>query len=206
MPRLIDKLIADTRELQVEADAEIHRLLGQVRPEHYKRFLVRTYGFVRPLERALVRTPDLQRFLDLRRLRKHELLRRDLDAVGVTEAEIENLPQCTSVPWFTAVPEALGWAFFIERHTLVHPNLFRHLATVMPGEVAFASSYLKCYFGAVGEMWRSFGDALDTAAPDEAGATQIVDAAMASFRTHKRWRSQLDRRFSITSEHHTIDG
>jgi heme oxygenase len=200
MSRLLDRLNEETRELQAEHDAEIHQLLGPTGVEHYRRFLARTYGFVRPLERSLVRTQNLGRYLDIRRLRKSELLRQDLDALGMKPEELTALSQCTGVPWFEDVHEALGWAYLVERSTLVYPNLFRHLATIMPGEVAFSSSYLKCYFGAVGEMWRSFGDGLDAAVADPLDADTITEAAKASFRACKRWRSQLDRRQAITLE------
>jgi heme oxygenase len=198
--RLLDRLNEETRELQAEHDAEIHRLLGPIGIEQYRKFLARTYGFVRPLERTLVRTPNLNRYLDLRRLRKSELLRQDLDALGMKPEEITALSQCTGIPWFEEVQEALGWAYLVERSTLVYPNLFRHLATIMPGEVAFASSYLKCYFGAVGEMWRSFGDGLDAAVGDPLDADTIVESARSCFRAYKRWRSQLDHRQAVTLE------
>lgn len=196
--RLLDRLIEETRQLQAEADVEIHRLLGPVGIEQYRRFLTRTYGFLRPLERGLSRTPDLGRFLDLRRLRKSELLRQDLESLGMRPEQITALAQCPAIPCFDSVQEALGWAYYVERNTLVYPNLFRHLATEMPGEVAFSSSYLKCYFGAVGEMWRSFGDGLDAAVSEPEDADAIVHAAQACFRHDRIWRRQLDKRQAIT--------
>jgi heme oxygenase len=89
---------------------------------------------------------------------------------------------------------ASRWAFLIEHSTLAHPTLFRQLATAMPGEVAFASSYLKCYFGAVGEMWRSFGDSVERAVREPGDADYIVNAAKVSYRHFRRWRAMLDGR------------
>ena len=134
----------------------------------------------------------LDRALDPRRLRKHLLLEHDLQALGVKSHEIEALPQYMSVPLFEDLPAALGWSFVIERSTLSHPNLFRLVAAALPGEAAFGSSYLKCYFGSVGEMWRSFGDGLASGAPSAEDAERIVDAATAGNRHFRRWRNTLD--------------
>jgi heme oxygenase len=90
------------------------------------------------------------------------------------------------------VHDALGWAFVIERSTLAHPNLFRHLAGAIPGEVAFASSYLKCYFGGVGEMWRSFGEDLEASVGQPSEADRLIDASKTGFRHYRRWRTTLD--------------
>jgi heme oxygenase len=116
-------------------------------------------------------------------------------------AEISALPQCMSVPLFDDIQDAVGWLFPIERSTLAHPTLFRQLAAAMPGEVAFASSYLKCYFGAVGEMWRSFGDGVQVAIQRPEDEVRIVTAAKTSYRHFRRWRATLDgRALSLVGE------
>lgn len=195
---LLDRIEAETRGLRVDARLDVDTTV-----EHYVRFLVRTYGFVRPLERAVLRTPALAQFVDARRLRKHELIARDLDVLGVTRDGVERLPQCTAVPWFDDVRDALGWAWLIEHATLAHMALFHTVARALPGEAAFAATYLKCYFGAVGEMWRSFGDALDTAARTPAQQDRIVEAAKQGARASRRWWHHDPRRASL---HEHLDG
>ena len=190
--RLIDRLAEETRALQEESDADVERILAQGTVENYRRWLTRTYGFVSPLERSLADTSGVERAIDPRRLRKHLLLEHDLQALGVKTSDIKALPQCMSVPWFENVFEALGWAYVIERSTLTHSSLFRTLAASIPGEVAFASSYLKCYFGSVGEMWRSFGEDLEAAVELPEQAETIVDAAKACYRHYRRWRNTID--------------
>lgn len=205
--RLLDELDAQTVALQQEADTEVVFLLENATPQLYRRFLARVFSFVSPLERSLSDTPGLEQFFDARRLRKHSLLQHDLQVLGLRPLEVESLPQCMWIPWFDNVHDALGWAYIVERTTLAHAQLFRQLASVMPGEIAFASSYLKCYFGSVGEMWRSFGDGLDAAARQPTDAKRIIDAARTAFRHQRRWRNTLDGKASsgpqplITQEH-----
>lgn len=188
--RLVDQLQEETKSLHADVDDETLQLLGQVSAADYWAFLSRTYGFVFPVERSLATTVGLERLIDVRRFRKHELLRQDLLSFGMTPEQIEHLRQAT-VPVFESVEDALGWSYLIERSTLGHHNLFRHLGALLPGDVAFTSSYLKCYFGSVGEMWRGFGRALDLL--PERSAPRVIDAAKLAFTTYRIWRHHQER-------------
>ncbi len=189
--RLIERLQIETEAFHADADEDALQLLGAATPADYLRFLTRTLGFVQPLERAIVRTPGIEQVVDLRRFEKHHLLRRDLIGFRMHPDDIDRLPQCT-LPVFDSPEEALGWAFVGERSTLAHGNLFRHLASIMPGDVAFTSTYLKCYFGAVGESWKAFADALERTAPTADRAERVIDSARAAFRLHRAWRRHHD--------------
>jgi heme oxygenase len=181
--RLIDRLNLETRAGQRELEAET--FFRVVQSHGYRRFLVITYGFVAPTERALTTTPSIERAIDLRRFGKEELLRRDVISLGLSGLEINAIPQC-AVPLFERFEEALGWAYVLERSTLAHHELFRRLASVVPGQVAFASTYLKCYVGTAGEMWRNFGDALD-AIENESARELVVNAANRALQAHASW-------------------
>ncbi|HUJ60749.1 MAG TPA: biliverdin-producing heme oxygenase [Kofleriaceae bacterium] len=189
--RLIDRLVIETEREHQAADEETLQLLHAVTPSVYRRYLMRTHGFVLPVERALAATRDLERVIDVRRFTKHDLLRRDLQSFRMTDADLEQLPVC-DIPKFRSPEQALGWAFVVERSTLSHANMFRHLASVMPGDVAFTSTYLKCYAGTIGEQWETFGDALEAVASSEAHIAHAIDAARTAFRTHRAWRVRFD--------------
>jgi len=182
--RLVDRLQQETSSLHAEVDDELAK--QPVNARVYQRYLARTYGFVAPLERSISTTPGIEKYVDLRRFNKEELLRRDLLALHYTNHQIDGLPQC-SVPLFNTAAEALGWAYFIERSTLAHGSTFRAVASHIPGDVAFASSYLKCYFGAVGEMWRAFSDSLDQIDADGDG-NLVIESARTAFMFYNRWR------------------
>jgi heme oxygenase len=185
--RLIDQIGIETEAWHADADEHALTLCHLATAPEYQRYLARMYGFVAPLERALVATPHLERCLDLRRFRKHQLLRRDLESFHTTSEMIERLPRC-EVPAFGAPEVALGWAYVVERSALGHTNLFRHLAVTIPGDVAFTSAYLKCYFGSLGESWKAFGDALDAAATTPASAERMIEAARTAFGVYRSWR------------------
>ena len=84
--------------------------------------------------------------------------------------------------------DLLGWLFTIERSTLLHTSVFHVLARQHPGEMAFAASYLKCYFGAVGEAWLRFGALLDTVTVTDEDVTRLISAARAAFEVYQRAR------------------
>jgi heme oxygenase len=55
--------------------------------------------------------------------------------------------------------------------------------------MAYASSYLACYAGQVGTMWRELGEAMDRVAYSSATADRIVSGADEAFRALTRWRT-----------------
>jgi len=185
--RLLEQLGEETEALHVVIDGDVRRLLDSATAEDYRCYVVQLYGFVAPLERAILKTPDLAQSIDVRRFQKHELLRRDLSALRMTADEIAGLAEC-AIPQLGTPEEALGWAYPIERSTLGHSDLFRRLAAVIPGEVAFASSYLKASFGAVGETWRSFGSALEVFEDTPRRAQPVIASAKASYHCLRAWR------------------
>ncbi len=185
--RLVDRLGEETEAFHDVTDEEVFRLVGAVTAEDYRRYLVAMYGFVGPLERSLARTPDIDRHVDVCQFQKHELLRRDLSALHMTDLQIDRLPRC-AMPSFKTPEEALGWAYPIERSALYHVDLFRHLAAILPGEIAFASSYLQGYFGAKREPWLAFGCVLDAFEYVPRQAERVVDAARAACQSLRAWR------------------
>lgn len=196
MTRLLDRISDETRTLHQELESDGETLLADISVAGYRRFLCRWYGFVAPVEQALV---EIGHVHDRRRLHKHMLLAHDLQALGLDPLAVRALPRCAPVS-FHDVREAVGWAFVLERSTLDHPTLYRRLAGAIPGEIAFASSYLKCHAGSVGETWRSFGQTIEAASTSSEDDDHILEAARAGYRHFRRWRLTLDGKTSSIVE------
>ena len=183
------RLSSETQLHHPDADADLERLLAEPTAQAYRAWLLRQFGFLAPLELALDAMPHLADVIDLRGRRKVPRVRSDLFALGVSQSALAAAPTCASVPsTFTRPSIALGWLYAIERAILQYGNAFRRLARVLPGEVAFASSYLKCYEGNVGVMWRSFAAALDAACRRPEDASELVLGAQDAFRSLRRWQ------------------
>jgi heme oxygenase len=197
---MIERLNEETRSHHVECEADFDVLFDvETTPRHYLRYLVRQYGFEAPLESTLAMTPNVELMIDLKERMKAGYIAQDLMALGLRAAQVAELPQCLSIPQFRGAAEALGWMYVIERTTLAHSVLRRHLLTRLPREMRNASNYLSCYTGVVGTRWRKFGATLDDVAHQRMIADRIVQAAHDAFRAQRRWIQQdiQDTRLAI---------
>ncbi|HEU4614988.1 MAG TPA: biliverdin-producing heme oxygenase, partial [Kofleriaceae bacterium] len=164
----------------------------------YRTYLQRVYGFFVPLEAALATAPELETVIDAKGRAKSALLAHDLFALGMTMDEVNALPQCTSIPTFRGPAAALGWMYVVERPLRASAVLRGHLATHLGAEMVLASSYLSCYAGQVGAMWRELGLAMERLASTPAIADRIVMSAHEAFRALHRFRShELSQPVSI---------
>jgi heme oxygenase len=185
---MCERLSAETKRHHADADSDFDVLfLQDTTTANYLVFLMRVYGFEVPLETALATTPNLELMLDLSERRKTQFLVEDVQALGLTARDLDQLPQCLAIPQFRGAAEALGWMYVVERATLAHAVIRRHLLTRLPREMATASQYLRSYEGVLGSRWRSFGVVLDDVARQPAIADRIVTAANEAFRAQRRW-------------------
>ena len=188
---MIERLNDETRKHHADAESDFDILFeDDLSPRHYLTFLVRAYGFEAPLESTLAMTPNLELMIDLKERTKAGFLAQDLMALGLRPAQIAELPQGLAIPQFRGAAEALGWMFVVERTTLAHSVLRRHLLTRLPRELQTSSNYLSCYTGIVGARWRKFGAVLDEVARHRAIADRVVVAANEAFRCQRRWIQQ----------------
>jgi heme oxygenase len=183
---MLARLNRETQHHHLLADNDRLAMLGSAPDrEGYTSFLARVYGFEAPVEAALRRTEHLHEWIDLRDRAHPRLLRADLQALGV--ADPNQLPRCSMVLPFRHPAEALGWAYAVERNTLLHGVIERHLRGRMPGVLERAGSYLIGRQRSNALRFRDLGAALDRMAKDAACAERIVDGARAAFRAQHGW-------------------
>ena len=187
---MLARLNEETRHHHAEADGDVDRYLfgATVTAEHYRTYLARVYGFLVPLEASLAMAPGLDDVIDIRARAKGALVVHDLLALGMTMTDVNELPQCQSIPTFRGPAAALGWRYVIERPLLASAVVRGHLATSLRAEMAYAASYLSCYAGAVGTTWRELGEAMERVAFSPMLADRIVTAAHEAFQTLIRFR------------------
>jgi heme oxygenase (biliverdin-IX-beta and delta-forming) len=189
--RMLVRLNEETQPHHAEADSDVDRYLFRpnVTAEDYRTYLSRVYGFLVPLEAALAMAPGLEEVIDVRLRAKSALVVHDLMALGMNMQQVNELPQCQTIPAFRGPAAALGWMYVIERPLLASAVLRGHLATYLRAEMAYASSYLGCYAGQVGTVWRELGEAMDRVAYTSSVADLIVSSAHQAFRTMNHFRS-----------------
>lgn len=183
---MLARLSRETKPHHLAADNDRMAMLGAgADPALYAAHLKRIYGFEAPVETALAMTAGLGDWIDLRDRGHLRLLRADLQSLGVTDPN--TVPRCTAVPSFRDVAEALGWIFAVERNTLHHGTIERHLRGRMPSVLRSAGSYLAGQHRSNGQRIRDLGNAMDRLAKDSTLAQRIVAAAKAAFRTQHGW-------------------
>ncbi|MDQ3367532.1 MAG: hypothetical protein M3680_19090 [Myxococcota bacterium] len=184
---ILIRLALETRAWHGPADADRLQLLEHATPDTYRDFLEAVYGFELRCEEAFLLAPDVDPRV-LRPRLKMARLREDLRALGRTEPELAAVPQPDDVPAFTSPAHAMGWLYAIERNTLLHGLLRRHLAGVLPVELDRASSYLTSYDEpGAGVLYRELGTALEETARLAFTPGQIVEAACEAFDAQHRW-------------------
>lgn len=187
---MIDRLNAETRVHHADADADLDALFrSEVTVTHYLVYLMRTYGFEAPLESAVALTPRIDQVLDPRPRQRAGHLARDLMALSLRPQDVAVLPMCLVIPQFRSIAEALGWLYVVERMTLAHNVIRRHLMTRIPAEMETASAYLSAYDGIAGKRWQELGAVLDEVASVPAVADRIVTSASEAFRCRRVWSS-----------------
>ena len=178
---MLVRVAIETNRHHSQADGDRLALMDVRTRVDYHRFLARVFGFESVVEVALARIHDLDPLL-LAGFLKTPRLRQDLLALG---ADVKLLP-VANLPIIRTVPQALGWMFVLERHTLLAGLVRRHLARALPTEMETASSYLCAHAESPGARFRAFGDALATQGrrftPDS-----IVTAAAEAFRAQRQW-------------------
>lgn len=194
--RMLARLNIETQPHHCDADGDVDAYLFRtpVTAQDYRMYLCRAYGFVVPVERALVAAPGLEEVVDLKSRAKTSLLVHDLLALGMMMDEILALPVYMQTPVFRGPAAALGWMYVIERPLLSASVLRGQLARFLPAEMAYASAYFNCYRGQAGTMWRELGESMDRVAYSQAVADLMVVAAHDGFRALSRWRRAASER------------
>jgi heme oxygenase len=184
---MLVRLALETRQHHAHADGDRLALLEDASLTSYRAFLATVFGFEVRVEEALARTPRLDAEL-VRTRAKAELLAADLVGLGYSEPQVGALRRCSAVPAFRSPAQALGWLYVVERNTLLHGLLRRHLVTVMPQAMERAGSYLGAYGDTPGARHRELGEILDQLAKVAADLPQqLVTAANEAFRCQRHW-------------------
>jgi heme oxygenase len=176
---MLKRLDSETDHEQVIANNDRLAVLEVAadRPR-YAEFLARVFGFEAPLEAALLVTRGLDQWLDLRDRGHVRLLRADLNVLGIRDPNA--LPRCRDIGLFRHPAEALGWAYVVERNTMLHGVIGDHLRGQKVG-----CSYLQRRSS--GQRLRELGIAMARTATDPTCADRIVAAAKAAFRAQHDW-------------------
>jgi heme oxygenase len=179
---MLGRLVHETRIHHSGADGDRLATMEQSSEQTYRAFLARVYCFEAPLESAFGATAGFDPGLFQTHM-KTKRLTADLDALGVAATDLDIGPTVG----FADVADALGWMYVVQRNTLLHGLLSRHLATRIPAVMRRAGAYLTAHENAAGARLRELGTVLDSTARRTYIADRIVHAAAEAFRCQRQW-------------------
>ncbi len=176
------------KELRARTDAN-HKALEQnpyserlmspdVTVEDYKIYLEKMYGIIMPFEQDI--QPKLSHIVtDMANRQKHHLLSNDLEMLG---SNTENIPQYH----FSIANEAaaLGSMYVLEGSTMGGMVIQKHVS-----KLDVPVQYFTSYGSNTAMMWRTFIDTLTTYAVTQNKQEEIIDSAVATFKTMDNWLS-----------------
>ncbi|MBA3500680.1 MAG: hypothetical protein H0T65_09920 [Deltaproteobacteria bacterium] len=183
------RLALETKPHHATADADRLTLLEDDVPtvERYRTFLEAVYGFESRYEQALIQTPDLAPRV-VRECTRVALLRNDLRSLGATTRDLQSLAG-PLVPRFPHEAHALGWVYAVERNTLLHGLLRRHLCRALPRTLEHAGTYLGAYTSP-GARYRELGVDLEAGAR-RANPSLIIAGANEAFGCQRLWFARI---------------
>ncbi len=155
--------------------------------DEYRVVVEAFYGFYAPLEASLAAMAEVSDgAIPMGGRRKVGLLRLDLRALGSSDAEVEALPVCVSVPEVTTFGRAFGCLYVVEGATLGGRIIVRALGEHLGIGPATGAAFFEGYGAETGAMWRSFLSHLDASPwpPDD-----TIAGAVDTFLAFERWLS-----------------
>ena len=160
-------------------------------PDHYLGLLKTFYSYYLPTEQRLYSLEkDFSKLgIDFNQRAKLNLLKADLNYLGLTEAEIGNIDLCQSIPNVNDIYQAMGMLYVLEGSTLGAQIIFKRLtkSNVISAH-GLGGSFFKPYEAQTLNMWQQFKHALNLLSGDN--DLRILTAAKETFKTLEHCLSQ----------------
>ena len=153
----------------------------------YREHLERMWGFYAALEPQLAAAIYPEHLADYELRRKLPLLERDLRSLGLSHAALAQLPRCAAVPDCPDAAAAFGCAYVLEGATLGGRSLMPAVEARLGLSASHGAAFLCSYGAAVGDMWRSFGAALDRHCEGAQQQARAAAAAVDTFVALESW-------------------
>jgi heme oxygenase len=181
---LLERLKTETRPAhdRIERAIDLERRIAS--KDHYRRLLIRFYGFHSAWEdAAMAKAPDPGFF---RSRCKTALLVKDLQALGLQPADIRRLPPCRPLMPLRAPEAVLGSMYVVEGSTLGGAIIARDVERLLGLNAETGCAYFRSYGRDIGPMWKTFGAMLLAASSPKADDL-IVESAGRTFDVMHDW-------------------
>jgi heme oxygenase (biliverdin-IX-beta and delta-forming) len=153
----------------------------------YRKLLSRLLGYYEPLEAQLSGFAWHHTGLDFAARRKSAWLRRDLAALGVSDAEQSKLPRCKALPRLDSMAAAWGTMYVLEGATLGGQVILRMIDTKLQLSAPRGAGFHGGYGPHNGSMWLSFKAVAMQQLDSTERIAEAVHTARETFVTYEAW-------------------
>ncbi len=155
---ILDRLKEATRDnhQRLEEGLDVSSRLFSL--SDYRSLLLRWWGFYVPIERDIsFAVAQTNSQFEFGARRKTGLLLQDLQALGVSEAELKSAPQCADLPELRDFAAALGCLYVLEGATLGGQIISRLLRQNLGLTAENGAAFFNAYGKQTGRMWQTRG-------------------------------------------------
>lgn len=186
---MILQLLKDvTRESHLALERQMPLLDAALHPDTYRLMVQQLFTYHRPLEAALLASSG---FADLgiayAERAKTARLARDLEVLGSSAHDIEQLRDCESLPPLAHSSHIFGCLYVLEGATLGGQIVSRHLRASLGLTAESGASYFSGYGVDTGPRWKAFCAVLTAYAARADDQNDIVAGANATYATLSAW-------------------
>ena len=154
--------------------------------DQYLDVLKRFYGFILPVEEHIY--PLLAGELGhVDKFKRGHLLQNDLRILGLSETEIDLLPQMSNLPLATNTAEAFGIVYVLEGSKLGGQFISRHISQSLGILPEQGLGFFIGHGREAGLYWNEFRQAMATFAVANSQQQKVVNAAANTFDAFKNW-------------------
>ncbi len=187
VPPVLQDLRTGTAVMHIALEKRLPFFSDSLDVQAFQRLMQAYYGFYRPLETALQVSAYMPEDFDLRMRLKAMTLDRDLQAMGLSEQALEDLPACRDLPVIDSAAACLGVLYVLEGATLGGQILRREIASRLDLGAENGAAFLDVYGASTGRRWRDFIDYLGSRPMDADERKAVVTAAHTTFSCFERW-------------------
>lgn len=153
--------------------------------DNYRILMKKFYRFYSAIEPQLAKLDWTQVGYNFDDRKKVEKLECDLENLGVTKTEINNLSKWDHLPELKSYAEAFGSLYVIEGATLGGQIIKRHLQEHLNLTSENGGLFFNGYGNQTGQMWKDFGMAITDFAEKNDVDETIIDTAKKTFDSFK---------------------
>ncbi|MEG5266233.1 biliverdin-producing heme oxygenase [Pseudomonas sp. JDS28PS106] len=186
-PVLLQALRTSTGQSHVRLEKRMPFFTPSLDAALYRRLLEAYYGFYRPLETALVASGLMPASLMPEERMKTPALVADLEALGLSDVDILQLPHCEQLPVIDSPGACLGVMYVLEGATLGGQLLRREVHARIGLDEHSGARFLDVYGATTGKRWKAFLNHLQVAPRDPRAIEAAALAAQSTFTRFEHW-------------------